>query len=405
VSFEQDQVTIVCNGMRESLARTSVRRLRIDGGDGDDRLQNLTNLRATVLGGDGRDTLLGGRGRDTLFGGTGQDLLHGSAGNDIYCGGDAIDEDFSEDGSIDVVDLGAAASAVRVRASLIQAEGLPFVPAFIGVIGNLPSSGEPATGERDLIHARTIDVVRLSAFSDDVFFNDPSTPDFAIPVTILCGNGDDSVRAGGNTLSSFGENGDDDFFYSSDVEAGLASMTVSGGAGNDVLRGDPALSDSIDLGNGTDSLIFDPNYQTPISLPAGCENVEGIVGSEDREITILGNDLNNTILSLDPNGSAQDSLQTVKYYGNGGNDRILGGSGPSYLDGGHGDDTLRGGEGNDTLSGGAGRDKLYGDAGNDLLLGRGGSKDRLDGGAGDDTATADTLGAVIDLLVDVETVL
>ncbi|HRK29821.1 MAG TPA: hypothetical protein PLD59_01985 [Tepidisphaeraceae bacterium] len=40
----------------------------------------------------------------------------------------------------------------------------------------------------------------------------------------------------------------------------------------------------------------------------------------------------------------------------------------------------------------------------DLLLGRGGSKDRLDGGPGNDTATADTLGSVVDLLIDVETV-
>jgi len=49
-------------------------------------------------------------------------------------------------------------------------------------------------------------------------------------------------------------------------------------------------------------------------------------------------------------------------------------------------------------------EESVGDGGDDLLLGRGGSKDRLDGGPGNDTATADTLGSVIDLVIDVEAV-
>ena len=78
--------------------------------------------------------------------------------------------------------------------------------------------------------------------------------------------------------------------------------------------------------------------------------------------------------------------------GNGGANRIAGGSGNDVLDGAAGDDlllggsgrdTLAGGDGNDALDGGIGRDALSGGAGRDTLFGRD-FNDVLTGGAGDD---------------------
>jgi Ca2+-binding RTX toxin-like protein len=53
-------------------------------------------------------------------------------------------------------------------------------------------------------------------------------------------------------------------------------------------------------------------------------------------------------------------------WGNGGNDRITGGSGDDRLRGGPGHDKLDGKDGNDFLSGGKGRDRLSGWTGVDI---------------------------------------
>ncbi len=67
--------------------------------------------------------------------------------------------------------------------------------------------------------------------------------------------------------------------------------------------------------------------------------------------------------------------------GGGGADRLIGGSGPDELRGADGNDVLRGGRGNDRLLGGEGRDNLQGQAGKDRLHG-GKDLDRADGGPG-----------------------
>jgi Ca2+-binding RTX toxin-like protein len=65
-------------------------------------------------------------------------------------------------------------------------------------------------------------------------------------------------------------------------------------------------------------------------------------------------------------------------------------------------DTVYGGDGNDTLFGDRGRDKLYGEDGDNTFFTRDGRRDTLRGGTSFDTATADTVGSVIDLISEVE---
>jgi RTX calcium-binding nonapeptide repeat (4 copies) len=84
------------NGERTSLPLSGIRGVRIDSGDGNDRVRasnahgdlglNLV-VRAgagkdVVLGGDGDDRLLGGKGADRLRGAGGDDILRGNAGRD-----------------------------------------------------------------------------------------------------------------------------------------------------------------------------------------------------------------------------------------------------------------------------------------------------------------------------------
>jgi Ca2+-binding RTX toxin-like protein len=66
-------------------------------------------------------------------------------------------------------------------------------------------------------------------------------------------------------------------------------------------------------------------------------------------------------------------------YGSAGDDVLLGGDGNDDLIGGAGDDVLVGGDGNDILNGGAGRDLLIGSQDNDMIFG-GGGEDILIGG-------------------------
>ena len=82
--------------------------------------------------------------------------------------------------------------------------------------------------------------------------------------------------------------------------------------------------------------------------------------------------------------------------GNGGNDKLKGGKGDDVVLGGAGNDKLQGGKDDDLLDGGAGSDRVAGDKGDDRLVYAWqdhlsptfadlGTKDKYDGGKGDDT--------------------
>lgn len=91
-------------------------------------------------------------------------------------------------------------------------------------------------------------------------------------------------------------------------------------------------------------------------------------------------------------------------------DTLTGDNKANRLVGDGGSDTLRGGFGNDLLDGGAGDDRLYGDEGDDVLVGGASTStppadppppitayDRIDGGAGTDTASYVNAGAAVEV--------
>jgi Ca2+-binding RTX toxin-like protein len=64
----------------------NVRSIRFDGLGGNDQIEVLAKLRATIAGGSGDDYLVGGRLSDSISGGAGNDTLRGMRGNDTLLG-------------------------------------------------------------------------------------------------------------------------------------------------------------------------------------------------------------------------------------------------------------------------------------------------------------------------------
>ena len=135
-----------------------------------------------------------------------------------------------------------------------------------------------------------------------------------------------------------------------DGAAGSLSGAVSGGAGNDRLRGGGA-AEVLDGGTGNDVLL-------------GRGGEDTLTGGNGRD-RIRG-------------GDGDDTLS-----GGGGNDTIAGGAGSDSIAGGAGKDVLRGGTGNDSIDAGSGQDTVNGGTGNDTILSTGGESVLL-GNAGDD---------------------
>lgn len=201
--------------------------------------------------------------------------------------------------------------------------------------------------------------------------------------TLRGGDGNDSLAGGAGKDWLFGDAGDDRLFGGNRLDR------LTGGDGNDVLDGGTG-DDRLVGGKGNDVYIVD-NVQDKTTELSG-------EGTDEVRTSLQSFALGGFIENLSFTGSGNFTGT-----GNGGANRIAGGSGNDVLDGaagndlllgGSGRDTLAGADGNDVLDGGIGRDAVSGGAGNDTLFGRdfndvltgGAGNDAVDGGAGTDTA-------------------
>jgi Ca2+-binding RTX toxin-like protein len=103
-----------------AVAGTGVKRVVLDGGDGDDTLDgSAADVRLELFGGAGNDTLLGGSRNDVLAGGDGNDTLTGGKGLDTLSGdaGDDTLDDGVADGQQDNL-IGGAGTDTFVRRQL-----------------------------------------------------------------------------------------------------------------------------------------------------------------------------------------------------------------------------------------------------------------------------------------------
>lgn len=341
----------------------------------------------SILGGDGNDRLQGSSNFGDVFGVTPSgvtmanfhgvnfsefETLSGAGGNDAFgiADGAVFDGMFDGGAGIDVLDFSNSSTSRSV--TLTSGSTIGFagrestdgglrssflaVESVVGGSGSDTLSGLNINATWDMTGKQYKDVSSSTAkiLKWDAFEN------------LVGGTKVDSFvgAAGSISLSLSGGAGNDLL----DASSALASMTLTGGDGNDTLKSGRS-DDLLDGGegndrlsaNGGDDVLIGGGGNDSLDAGAGSDTVDGGSG-DDSLFGGLGNDW----LS-----------------GTDGNDLLEGGDGDDVLFGQLGNDLLRAGRGNDQLSGGAGNDSLLGHDGNDTLVGGSGS-DTLDGGVGND---------------------
>ena len=184
----------------------------------------------------------------------------------------------------------------------------------------------------------------------------------------------DEIHGLGSNDRINGRDGDDI------IIGGAGDDNMSGGDGNDTFRVSGS-GDGFDRfnGNAGDDRIEAGADDTTIGMSTFNNSVETVSSNGFDNVTIEGNDSNNT---LNFSNTELDGIDAID--GGRGNDRITGSDGDDNILGGRGNDRLAGGDGNDTLEGGSGRDNIAGGDGDDVILG-GSGRDTLNGGDGNDT--------------------
>jgi len=425
----------------------------LEGGVGEDRLYGDSG-EDILAGGMGDDYLRGGSGDDDLSGGEGNDRLYGDSGGDLLAGGEG--DDYIEGGSGE--DLLYFPEAVD--------------PGAQGVTVEITKGGKgdatDALGGKDKLYS-SIDGA-LGTQYDDTLIGDDSGTEFH------GGAGDDFIDGRGGDDLLYGDEGDDTIRGDRGddyVEGGAGDDDIDAGRDNDTViwtEGDG--NDSIDMDYGWDTLrvITDDSGDT-VSLTSPDRNEVEIAGTDSAswdlsvtrgdifEINTGGGDdvvevydldrtdVNEVVLHLgagDDRVEGAEATETIKAYGEAGNDWFVGGSDDDTFDGGEGtdwvdystapervkvdlkykahedgrgsrdylknienvkttpyddeiwgtdaaneiwtddgNDKVYGRRGDDVIYGGGGDDKLYGDDGDDLLKGEAGD-DYLRGGDDED---------------------
>ena len=346
------------------------------GGDGNDKLLNIENLRGSgfddkLTGNDdandiqaraGNDTVYGGGGGDTLFGEDGSDVLYGGAGGDTLDGGNGSDQLHGEDGA-DSLAGGAG------NDSLYGGGGDDTLTGGAGddtLDGGDEASGDGLTHYDRVSYATASGPVKVNlalgtAGGDgtDVLIDLEGVlgSPFADTITgsggddLLAGNGGDDVVDGGDGYDLF------DFGTATGaVIASLATGKASGADGADTLANIEGL-----LGTAFDDRLTGDGADNFLRGNAGNDTLDGGAGSDRADYrTATGAVFVNLVAGLSTGAAGSDLLTNIE--------------------------NLRGSESfGDVLIGAAGINSLQGRGGNDLLIGLG-DDDALDGGSGADAA-------------------
>jgi Ca2+-binding RTX toxin-like protein len=349
------------------------------------------------------DTIAGTVGDDTMSGLAGDDRLTGGFGNDILDGGDDSDT-LDGEWANDIVNGGEGDDVVTDTRggndTLGGGNGNDVVTDTGG--GNDVLNG----GEGD-------DILTDSAGGNDIFNggggNDTITAQRTVNATLTvdAGDGDDSItltRANGSVLGGAGNDvmvidtaltmtvnggaGDDDIT--------IDAATVIGGAGNDIIRSKGGTQ-VLTLGAGKDIVLIQSNsanmtiqdFQVGeegdrLDLSSFGANPFGAGGNliieqvgADTRIRSLGNahvllllNVTGTELSTYNLGVPTGAFNPAARTFNGtpGPDEYISADGNDTLSGLGGNDALYGAGGNDFIDGGAGADAMSGGTGNDVFI-------------------------------------
>jgi Ca2+-binding RTX toxin-like protein len=273
----------------------------------------------TLDGGGGKDTLTGSNGDDTLLGGDGNDIIIGGRGNDVLIGGDGDD--------VFVWNPGDGSDVIEGQGGT---DTMQFNGANIGERFDLSANGTRVRLSRDIANitmdlnaVERINIAELGG-ADTTTVNDLSGTgvtsvqlDLASPPGSGIGDGavdsvivnataaDDTVKVNGSAggpvtvtglpakitvngaeptdqLTVRGQAGNDTL-QATGLDAGVISLTLDGGDGNDSLTGS-AGNDVLIGGRGDDLLFGGAGDDTFIWNPGdGNDTVEGQAGNDTMQ--------------------------------------------------------------------------------------------------------------------------
>jgi len=280
-TLQVDSGAVAIHGGRATVANTSL--IQMFGLGGNDNLAldeaNGALPRANLFGGAGNDTLTGGSGADQLFGQAGNDTLLGKGGADLLFGGDGNDVLIGGTGNDQVFGQGG-----NDRMIWNPGEGTDLNEGGNGIDTvevNCGNGAETFTVTPNGTRVR-FDRVTPAPFSLDI----GTTENLVVNM-----------------------NGGDDTFTASNGLAGLISLTVDGGAGNDTITGGDGNdvlmggdgNDVLIGGRGNDALIGGAGDDTLVWNPGdGSDVVEGQGGHDTLQFN--GSNANENI-DLSANGS------------------------------------------------------------------------------------------------------
>ena len=220
---------VAIQGGAATIANTTL--IQIFGQDGNDNISLDETLGVLPAA-----NLFGGAGNDILTGGSGNDLLFGQAGNDTLQGKGGADHLFGGDGN-DILIGGAGNDSV------------------FGEAGNDRMIWNPGDGTDLNEGGDGTDTVEVNGGNGAESFT--ATPNGTrvrfdrvspAPFTIDIGTSENLV---------VNMNGGDDTFVGSNGLAGLISLNVDGGAGNDTITGGDG-NDVLSGGDGDDTFVWNP---------------------------------------------------------------------------------------------------------------------------------------------------
>src|SRR5215218_4249893 len=284
----------------------------------------------------------------------------------------------------------------RKRAALAAAAASLAVAAIPGA-AHATAAPMFANGTLTVRGDATDDTITLSAVGGQLALNGTAVAganaDGSVDIVVDGADGRDVVDAAALAAAQY---------HSLTVHGGAGDDVITGGAGNDRLLGDDsdvsdgdAGADTVEVNGsqtGNDQFTIKPNGQRVqfdrISLdgaPAGNFGID--LTAERVQVNGLGGD-------DEAVGSAGLApLTSLELNGGTGADHLVGGDGADVINGGDDNDSLDGAAGNDRVSGDRGNDLMHGGDGDDVLVwNNGDGTDDNEGDAGIDTSEVNGAG-------------